>query len=83
MKQPVSQSTAEARVMRKYSKLYVVLIELVDALQNMEPGGTLVDEATFTKKKDGGMRIAYKARPVQLVINDGQRKFSLRVDEVN
>jgi len=61
MKSPVSKATAEARVMRKYSKLYVGLVELVSSLQNMEPGATLVDEATFTKKKDGGVQLAYKA----------------------
>lgn len=83
MKQPVSQPTAEARVMRKYAKLYISLMELVDALQNMEPGGTLVDEVTFTKKTDGSMKIAYKARPVQLIIDDGKQKFSLRVDELS
>jgi len=82
MKSPVSKATAEARVMRKYSKLYVTLVELVSSLQNMEPGGTLVDEVTFSKKPDGSMRIAYKARPVQLIIVDGQRKFSLRMDEL-
>ena len=40
MKQPVSKETAEIRVVRKYHKLYKPLIELVDALQFLEPGGT-------------------------------------------
>lgn len=82
MKAPVDKFTAETRVVSKYHKLYVPLVELVDALQNLELGGTLVDEAKFTNKKDGGIRVAYKARPVRMVIVDGKRKFTLRVDEL-
>ena len=82
MKSPLDKDTAEIRVIRKYHKLYVPLVELVDALQNLEPGGTLVDEATFTTKEDGHIQIAYKARPVQMVIVDGERKFRVRVDEL-
>lgn len=83
MKSPIDKDTAEIRVMRKYDKAYMALIDLVDALQNLEPNGTLVDEAVFIKKKDGQTRIAYKALPIQLSIDDGQRKFTLRVDEVS
>ncbi len=81
MKSPVSKSTAETRVMRKYAKLYAPLVELVASLQDLEPGGTLVDEAEFTKKEDGGVSVTYKARPVQLTIIDSHRKFTLRVEE--
>jgi hypothetical protein len=82
MKSEVSKETAETRVTRKYAKLYVPLIELVDTLQNLEPGGILVDEAEFTKKDDGGLRVAYKARPMQLTIIEGHRRFSLKVEEL-
>ena len=49
MKQPVSKETAEVRVVRKYHKLYKPLIELVDALQFLEPGGTLVNDVKFAE----------------------------------
>jgi len=82
MKSEVSKATAEARVTRKYTKLHTPLMELVNALQNLEPIGTFVDEAEFMKNNEGGIRVTYKARPVQLTIVDGHRKFILRVEEL-
>ncbi len=81
MKAPISKQTAEARVVRKYQKLYKPLIELVDSLQNLEPGGTLVDDVVIKKKDSGGIRIAYAAKPVMLTINDGGKVFILRMVE--
>lgn len=81
MKAPISKQTAEARVVRKYQKLYKPLIELVDSLQNLEPGGTLVDDVVIKKKDSGGIRIAYAAKPVMLTIKDKDRIFMLRVIE--
>lgn len=83
MKANISKETAEARVVRKYNKLYTPLVELVSALQNLEPGGTLVDEAKITKTNEGTVRVAYKARPIRLVVVADKRKFTLRVDELN
>ena len=45
----ISKETAEVRVVRKLDKLYVPLVELIDALQNLEPGGTLVDDVVIGK----------------------------------
>jgi hypothetical protein len=82
MKTPISKQTAEARVVHKYHKLYAPLIELVDALQNLEPGGTLVDDVTLTDKPhENKVSIAYAARPVMLTIKDGERTFILRLIE--
>lgn len=81
MKQPLDKETAEARVIHKYHKLYKPLIELVDALQNLEPGGTLVDDVTLMENKDGSTRIAYVAKPIMLTITDKNRVFILRVVE--
>ncbi len=83
MKSNISKETAEARVVHKYNKLYAPLVELVAALQNLEPGGTIVDEAEITKTDSGIVRVAYKARPIQLVVVANKRKFTLRVDEVS
>ena len=82
MKQPVSKETAEIRVVRKYHKLYKPLIELVDALQFLEPGGTLVNDVTFTDKpEENKVSIAYAARPIMLTIKDKGRTFILRMME--
>lgn len=82
MRTQISKETAEARVVHKYHKLYKPLIELVDSLQILEPGGTLVDDVTFIDKpEDRKIRIAYAARPVMLTIRDKDRTFILRVME--
>jgi hypothetical protein len=78
MKQPISKETAEARVVHKYNKLYKPLIELVDALQELEPGGTLVDDVVLENNGEK-VRIAYAARPIMLTIQDKDKAFILRV----
>ena len=81
MKANIDKQTAETRVVAKYKKLYAPLVELVAALQNLEPGGTLVDGAKITQTKNG-VRVVYKARPVRLVVVADKRKFTLRIDEL-
>jgi hypothetical protein len=81
MRSPVSEESAKAKVVHKYQKLYPILMELVDLLQLLEPGGTLVDDVTLMRKDDGGVRVAYVARPVVLTIDDGKRRFILKVIE--
>lgn len=82
MKQPLPQHTAEQRVVTKYHKLYKPLVELVDALQYLEPGGTLIDDVTIVDKVEGDkVRVAYTAHPVMLTIQTKDRAFILRVVE--
>lgn len=80
MKSPLSKDQAEQKVLQKYAKLHAALMEVTDALQYLEPTGTFVDEAEF-KKVAGTIRVQYKARPVQLVIEDEGRRFTLRSEE--
>lgn len=76
----VDQSTAEARVVKKYNKLYDNLLDLVKALQVIEPGGTLVDDVVFSQQ-EGKVRLAYVATPIQVTIDNKDRRFILRVIE--
>jgi hypothetical protein len=71
MKKQPSKERAELRVVNKYHQLYKPLIELVDALQDLEPGGTLVDDVALTDRPDDHtVRIEYCARLVSLTIKD-------------
>lgn len=79
MKQPISKENAEAKVVNKYHKLYKPLIELVDALQDLEPGGTLVDDVSIVRGEDKAVRIAYVAKPIMMTITDKNKTFILRV----
>lgn len=82
MKSPPNKEQAEQKVLQKYAKLHTALMEVVDALQYLEPIGTFVDQAEF-KKVAGKMSVQYKARPVQLVIEDENKRFILRVEQIN
>ena len=83
MRAPIPRETAELRVVQKYRKLYEPLIDLVNALQNLEPGGTLVDDVTITDKPEGGVSVAYVAKPLMLTINEKNRVFILRMIEAD
>lgn len=65
----------------RYNKLYKSLIELVTALQILEPGGTLVDDVVISTREEGKVRLAYISTPVQLTIEDQDRRFILKVIE--
>lgn len=80
MKTPPSKERAESRVVNRYHKLYVPLIELIDALQDLEPGGTLVDNITISKSdSDKPIHIEYVAHPVTLTIKEDDKAFILRI----
>ncbi|HKR81989.1 MAG TPA: hypothetical protein VJR27_03235 [Candidatus Saccharimonadales bacterium] len=80
MKTPPSKERAESRVVNRYHKLYKPLVELVDALQDLEPGGTLVDNIRIGKSEvDKQVHIEYTAHPVTLTIKDSDQAFVLRI----
>jgi hypothetical protein len=84
MKTQPSKERAESRVVNRYHKLYVPLIELIDALQDLEPGGMLVDNVKIGKSEaDKTVRVEYSAHPIILTIKDGNRAFILRIAETN
>lgn len=76
-----AEATALTRVSSKYHKLHQSLLELVDALNVLEPGGTLIDDVTFSTKEDGKIQVAYVATPIQVTINTPERKLILKVIE--
>jgi len=82
MKTQPSKERAESRVVNRYHKLYRPLIELVDALQDLEPGGTLVDDIKISDSGSGdNVHIEYVAHPISLTIKDGSKTFVLRIAE--
>ena len=79
--QQVSKEFAESQVVNKYHKLYGSLVDLIKALNVLEPGGTLLDDVTFMTKEDGKIQVAYVATPIQVTIDTPQRKMILKVIE--
>ncbi|MFB8276976.1 hypothetical protein [Nocardia colli] len=82
MRKPLPKSVAEQRVAHKYEKLYVPLMELAHAVQDLEPGATTISEVEFTIT-DNTMHIEYKAHPFMVTIAKGSRRFSLRMDDLH
>lgn len=79
--QEVSKEFAESQVVTKYNKLYIALVDLVSALNVLEPGGTLLDDVTFQTREDGKIRVSYVATPIMVTIKTNERKFILKVIE--
>jgi len=80
MNQKTSKRAAELKVVGKYRQLYGPLMDLVKALQALEPGGTLVDDIVLMGGAEGqATRVAYTAHPVMLTIQEKNRAFILRV----
>lgn len=82
MKSPVSPQQAKAEIARKFNKLYGPLAELIDALQTIEPGGTLLDAVRLESSAAGEVRLEYVARPKMLTVTTKNRTLILRVVEV-
>lgn len=75
-----SKERAESRVVSRYYKLCKPLVELVDALQDLEPGGTVVEDVRLGRSEsDRQIHIEYAARPVTLTITEDDKIFTLRV----
>lgn len=80
MKTQPSKERAESRVVNRYHKLYKPLTELVDALQDLEPGGPVVEDVRIGRSEsDKQIHIEYAARPVTLTIAEDDKIFVLRI----
>lgn len=79
---PSQQEAAERRVLRRYERLHKDLIGLVDALYKTEPTGNWIEKVSFKTKKDGKVQVGYRVRPTELLIEDGQRRFKLKLEEL-
>ena len=78
-----TSKTVEARIIQKYRQLHKTLLQLVDELQVLEPGGTLMDDIVIQIEQSGPLRIAYSAEPLVVSIADGGKKFIVRVMEMD
>lgn len=77
-----NKDVAETRIVKRFHKLHKPIVELVQSLQDLVPQGMELGDTVELTQVDGHIRIAYGARPVELVLNDGNHKFSLKIQEV-
>ena len=79
MRKAASGPTAEARIVKRYHKLYVPLIELVQAVQDIQADGTQAAEIELTR--DGGeIVIECSVKATRLIINDDNKRFILQLE---
>ncbi len=83
MKTQSPREAAQAMVAKKFYELYSPLVELINALQKLEPGGTLVDGIILKRDEGGHIHIEYVAEPIMLTIIDKEKKLILRVVNLN
>lgn len=79
----VNPEVAERRIAKRYHKLHAPIVELVQALQDAIPSGATLGERIELKQMDGHIEVAMKLKPVRLVLEDGNRRFTLVIEELS
>ena len=82
MRSKPNKSVAEARIVKRFHRLHTPIVELVQSLQDLVPEGMELGDKVELTQIDGHIKIAYGARPVELVLNDGKCTFSLKIQEL-
>lgn len=77
----VNPEVLEKRITKRYHKLHTPIVELVQALQDAIPPGTVLGERIELKQMDGHVDVAMTLKPVRLVLEDGERRFTLIIEE--
>lgn len=81
MRTSAPRETVEARIVKRYHKLYTPLVELVQSVQDLEADG--VQAADIELTRDGGdIVIQYTARAMRLIINDDGKRFILQMEKL-
>lgn len=78
----INPEVVERRIAKRYRKLHVPIVELVQALQDAVPSGTVLGERIELKQMDGHIDVAMTLKPTHLVLNDGERRFTLIIEEI-
>jgi len=74
-----TKERAESRVVSRYHKLYEPLIALIQSLEDLLPSGMQLDETVEFNTDNDMLSVAYKARPISLVIRDKGQTIVVRV----
>lgn len=81
MRTSPAKPTLEARIVKRYHKLYTPLVELVQSIQDLQTDGIQGAEIELTRA-GGEIVIQYAARATRLTINDEERRFVLMVEKL-
>lgn len=81
MRMQANKERAESRVVSRYHKLHTPLIDLIQSLQDLVPQGMTLGGTVELSQVDGYIEINQTAKPIQLVINDGNRRLTIVMEE--
>lgn len=79
----VNPEVAERRIAKRYHKLHTPIVELVQTLQDAIPPGTVLGERIELKQMDGHIDLAMTLKPMRLVLEDGERRFTLVIEDLS
>lgn len=66
----VGKPTATIRSVWKYNNFKKATKELIQAVQSLQPGGTIISDIAFVKDEENTVNIHYKVQPIRLIIKD-------------
>jgi hypothetical protein len=79
MRQRPDKDRAESRVVSRYHKLYIPLVDLVQSLEDLIPQGMQLGEnVEFTDHNDH-ISIAFGPRPVRIIVKGKEQVFVLQI----
>lgn len=78
----VNPEVLEKRITKRYHKLHAPIVELVQTLQDAIPPGTVLGERIELKQMNGHIEVAMTLKPMRLVLEDGERRFTLVIEEL-
>lgn len=78
----INQEVADRRIAKRYHKLHAPIVELVQALQDAIPPGTVLGERIKLKQMNGHIDVAMTLKPTRLVLEDEERRFTLIIEEI-
>lgn len=83
MRKAINKDVMYARIAKRFHRLHQPLVDMIQCLQDAVPSTTVLGSVELTQT-NGYINISYTAKPIKpikLVINDGKRKFTLKMEE--
>lgn len=81
MRRAVNKDVMSARIVKRFHRLHEPLVDMIQCLQDAVPSTSVLGSVELTQA-NGYINISYTAKPIKLVINDGKRRFTLKLEEI-
>jgi hypothetical protein len=75
----VDKITATHRSVWKYNNFKKATKELIQAVQSLQPGGTIISDIAFVKDEENTVNIQYKVQPIRFIIKDEHTHIEVTV----